>query len=117
MKNLNKLLGKVLFLFSPIIFLISCNNSDENKTKNSHSTDTVVIKQMQFTPAELNVKAGDTVIFINNDIVDHNVTQDKTNGFYSDTLAVGKSWKLAVTDSASYFCSIHPSMRGKLLLK
>lgn len=117
MKNLSKLLGKLLFLFSPIIFLISCNTSDQKTTKNSPATDTVVIRQMQFDPAELNVKVGDTVVWINKDIVDHNVTQDKTNGFYSDTLSVGKSWKMVATDSANYFCSLHPSMKGKLALK
>jgi len=117
MKRVNRLLGKLLFLFPPIIFLISCNNSDKNTAKNAHQVDTVVIKQMQFNPAELNVNIGDTVVWINRDMVDHNVTEDKSNGFYSDTIAVGKSWKHVVTDTAGYFCSLHPSMRGQLVLK
>lgn len=117
MKNLNKLLGKVLFLISPIIFFISCNSSDENTTKNNSSTDTVIIKQMQFNPAVITAAAGDTIVWINQDIVDHNVTQTKKDGFYSDTLSVGESWKMAVKDSASYICSLHPSMTGKIMLK
>lgn len=81
------------------------------------STDTVILKQMQFNPPVLTVKKGDTIIWINNDLVDHDVTSDKSNKFYSDTLRVGKSWKWAVTDSASYHCSIHPTMIGKILIK
>ncbi len=116
MKSLIKVLGKSWCLFFPTLFFISCNTSDKN-VSNTPSVDTVIIKQMQFFPADLNVKIGDTVIWINKDIVDHNVTEEKNKAFYSDTLAVGKSWKMEVKDSASYFCTIHPSMKGKLVLK
>jgi len=64
----------------------------------------------------LNVKIGDTVLWINKDLVSHDVTSDKPNSFYSDTLHVGQSWKMAVKDSAGYHCSIHPTMLGKLVL-
>lgn len=117
MRNLIKVSGKSLFLLFPVLFFISCNTSDENTSKNIHSVDTVVIKQMQFTPAVLNVNIGDTVIWINKDIVAHNVTEEKSKAFYSDTLAVGKSWKMVVKDSAHYLCSIHPTMKGQLVLK
>jgi plastocyanin len=117
MKNLIKVSGKYLCLFSLILFFISCNTSDKKTVKNTPITDTVVIKQMQFFPAELHVKTGDTVVWINNDIVDHNVTEEKTKSFYSDTIAVGKSWKMVIKDSAGYYCSIHPTMKGQLVLK
>ena len=99
----------------------SCNESSNKKVSNEESVsshvDTVIIKQMQFSPATLNVAKGDTVIWINQDLVDHDVTSDAKNLFYSDTLKVGKSWKYAITDSASYHCSIHPSMNGKITIK
>jgi hypothetical protein len=50
-------------------------------------------------------------------MVDHDVTSDKKNFFYSDTIHVGKMWKMVVKDSASYHCSIHPTMQGRLILK
>jgi len=117
MKNQIKVLGIILFLLFPMLFFISCNPSDKNTTKNTHSVDTVVIKQMQFFPADLNVKIGDTVVWINNDMVPHTVKESEAQGFYSDTINVGKSWKTEVKDSASYICSIHPTMVGKLVLK
>jgi len=93
------------------------NKADEGKVETSGTVDTVVIAQMQFTPAELNVRTGDTVIWINKDLIDHDITSDKKNSFYSDTLHVGKAWKMVVKDSAGYHCSIHPTMQGRLILK
>jgi plastocyanin len=117
MKNLIKVPAKSLCLLLPVLFFISCNSSDKNTAENIYSVDTIVIKQMQFSPALLNVKIGDTVVWINKDIVDHNITEEKSKAFYSDTLAVGKSWKMVVKDSADYLCTLHPSMKGKLVLK
>ena len=117
MRNLIKVWGKDRCFFFPLLFFISCNFSDKNTSKNSDSVDTVLIQQMQFIPAELNVKIGDTVLWINKDIVDHNITDAKSKAFYSDTLAVGKSWKMTVKGSADYLCTIHPTMKGKLVLK
>lgn len=77
----------------------------------------VVIQQMKFTPAEIAVNEGDTVIWINRDIVDHNVTEEKNKEWSSSTLAPGKSWNLVVKKDADYLCTIHPVMKGKLTVK
>ncbi|MEO9022465.1 MAG: plastocyanin/azurin family copper-binding protein [Ginsengibacter sp.] len=122
MKNQITVLG-IIILF-PVLFMLSCSSPDQKSTDNKtatevniHKTDTVIIQQMKFNPEELKVSVGDTVVWLNKGMVAHNVTSYKSGAFYSDTLNVGKTWKMAVTDSASYFCSIHPSMQGKLLLK
>jgi plastocyanin len=78
---------------------------------------TVEIKQMQFQPAELKVQKGDIVIFINRDLVEHNVTEASHKSWSSSALPAGSSWKLVVTQSANYYCTIHPVMKGKLLVK
>ncbi len=117
MKNSIKVLGITWCLLFSILLLNSCTSSDENASQNNHSVDTVTIRQMQFIPEALNVAIGDTVVWINKDLVDHTITEKKSKAFYSDTLAVGKSWKMAVKDSAGYYCSIHPTMKGKLVLK
>lgn len=124
MSNTIKVFRNSVCSLCALFFLNSCSSPEGNTPKSEtakensvHSVDTVVIKQMQFTPAELIVKKGDTVVWINKDLVDHNITEEKNKAFYSDTLAVGKSWKWAVTGNADYFCSIHPAMKGKILLK
>ena len=108
--------GKSWCLFFLVSLFTSCNSADKNAVTNTRLPDTVVIRQMQFSPAVLRAKVGDTVVFINKDIVAHNVTEAKTRAFYSDTLPVGASWKLVVKDSADYLCTIHPTMTGKITL-
>ncbi|HEY5463315.1 MAG TPA: plastocyanin/azurin family copper-binding protein [Hanamia sp.] len=124
MKNSLKLFRSSVFFLCTLFLLNGCSSNENNKNKTeavtqkpSHAVDTVVIKQMQFNPAILHVKVGDTIIWINKGMVDHDITSDKNNSFYSDTLHVGKTWKMAVKDSAGYHCSIHPTMQGRLVLK
>ena len=120
MKNKLKIFRSALFFLVTLFLLNGCTSNDTNKKTNAkpdHSVDTVIVNQMKFTPAELTVKVGDTIVWINNDLVDHNVTSLRDHFFYSDTLKVGRSWKWIVTDSASYLCSIHPSMTGKILIQ
>ncbi len=76
---------------------------------------TVEIIQMEFRPAVLKVRKGDTVIFVNKDIVDHDVTEIK-KAWHSPPLAAGKSWKWIATKSADYYCSIHLVMKGKIIV-
>lgn len=77
---------------------------------------TVTIKDMVFDPAELHVKKGDAVIWVNKDIVSHNITQFPDSKWTSGTLADGKSWKKKMDKSFDYFCSIHPTMKGKIVV-
>lgn len=121
--TLKKVLTNSTYFLCALFLLNSCSspgadkNNDEGSKEKTPVVDTVVISQMQFTPAALNVKIGDTVVWINKDMVDHDVTSDKGDSFYSDTLHVGSTWKMAVKDSAGYHCSIHPTMLGRLILK
>lgn len=86
--------------------------------ENISKTDTVTISMMKFNPDTLKVSKGDTVVWINTGMVPHTIKSYQDNKFYSDTLAPGQSWKWIVTDSASYFCTIHPAtMKAKLMLK
>ena len=101
--------------YSCLAFLLNCCTSAPQKTV--PKVYTVTIKQMQFQPAELTVQRGDTVIFVNRDLVTHNVTEESSKAWASAPLPDGASWKLAVTQSADYYCSIHPVMKGKLLVQ
>ena len=107
----------VLLLF----FGVGCSSPEERAEQIEKAADpklvTVLIEQMKFTPAELYVNAGDTVMWINKDIVDHNIMEETNKEWSSSLLQRGKSWKMVVNKNADYFCSIHPVMKGKLILK
>jgi plastocyanin/uncharacterized membrane protein len=80
-------------------------------------TTTVVIKQMRFDPAELNVKPGDTVVWKNEDIFAHTVTSDDGR-LDSGLIEPGKSWETTVQweGALKYHCRPHPNMRASLQL-
>ena len=45
---------------------------------------------MKFNPAELTLKKGDTVTWINNDFTDHDITEEKSKAWKSPVLNQGK---------------------------
>tara|TARA_R110002073_G_scaffold41933_2_gene118084 strand:+ start:131 stop:475 length:345 start_codon:yes stop_codon:yes gene_type:complete len=78
---------------------------------------TVVIKEFSFNPADLAIKAGDSVTFINEDSVRHTATD--TNGAF-DTGLLSKGQEGTVTFGSagqfSYLCRPHPRMRGTITI-
>lgn len=85
--------------------------------KSIHRKHTVEIKAMKFHPAEVVVENGDTVVWVNRDIVAHDVTEQPSKAWTSSVMPVGTSWSLVVTQSADYYCSIHVVMKGKLVVQ
>jgi plastocyanin len=120
MKNRFNLFVNILILLM-IIFSIGCNTTEERmkskKEKPAAKVDTVVIQQMKFNPTEIIANEGDTVRWINRDIVDHNITEAASKEWSSSTLSPGKSWDMVATKNASYLCTIHPVMQGKLTVR
>ena len=108
------ILKNCIYLLCFIVLLDSC--ATETK-KYIPKVYTVEIKQMKFQPAELIVQKGDTVVWINNDIVAHDVTEESSKAWTSSLMPVGQSWSLVVTQSADYYCSIHVVMKGKLVVQ
>lgn len=82
-------------------------------------THYIEIKQMQFVPAELEVAPGDSVIWTNEDIVQHNVVEENDGSWESEFLSKGESFGIKITESGtlSYLCTIHPVMKGKIMIK
>src|SRR5690606_7306496 len=75
---------------------------------------TVEMKQMKFIPEMLTVNKGDTIIFVNRDMLTHDVTEEALKAWSSSPLKANESWKLTAMESVNYFCSIHPVMKGKI---
>ena len=82
------------------------------------ATHTVTIEDTAFSPADLDINAGDTIVWINRDPYPHGATS-AAGGFDSRSIAPGKSWKFIArkTGDFPYTCSIHPSMKATLHVK
>ena len=79
---------------------------------------TVEIKNMKFAPAELTITAGTKVTWVNEDNSPHTVT-DKGKVFRSAALDTKDnfSYTFAAPGEFTYFCTIHPMMVGKIVVK
>lgn len=103
----------------------SNNNSNQssNSTTNSNqsSVGKISIQNMMFTPPQITVAKGGSVTWTNNDSITHTVVDDLSNvgGPNSGDIAPGQSYSFTFnkTGSFQYHCSIHPSMRGTIVVK
>ena len=94
--------------------LYGCTSATDTGNKKTPQVHTVEIKGMAFLPPEIKVNKGDTVIFINRDPVDHDITEEDRKLWSSSPLHPGQSWSKVITGSANYFCSLHVVMKGKI---
>jgi plastocyanin len=81
----------------------------------SHIVD---IRGFAYLPATIQVAAGDTVIWINRDVVPHTATRDGRR-WDSGTINAEQAWRLVATSPGSqpYYCAFHPAMRGELVVR
>jgi plastocyanin len=74
----------------------------------------VTIDNFTFTPAELNLKVGDSVTWTNHDDIPHTVVS--AGKFRSKALDSDDSFTFTFTAAGDYryFCSLHPHMTGMI---
>jgi plastocyanin len=104
------------------------NNTTQNKpaasSTNSNpvtATGSIDINNMMFTPSQITIAKGGTVTWTNNDSTAHTVTDDLSNvdGPASGDIQPGSTYSFTFnkTGSFQYHCSIHPYMRGTIVVK
>ena len=79
---------------------------------------TVNMDHNTFIPGEITVAPGTTVTWVNNENMPHTVA-DLNKAFRSKTLVKDASFSFtfATAGDYSYLCSIHPNMKGKVIVK
>jgi plastocyanin len=79
---------------------------------------TVSMDHNTFIPGEITVVPGTTVTWVNKEAMPHTVV-DTNKGFRSKTLAKDASFSFtfATAGDYDYLCSIHPNMKGKIIVK
>lgn len=79
---------------------------------------TVRIHQFTFAPAELAVRTGDAVIWVNGDLAPHTATGSDPQ-WDTGPLEQGQSQRLAFPDAGTfaYRCLYHPQMRGTIAVR
>ena len=77
----------------------------------------VEIQQFKFVPAKLEVAPGDTIVWINRDIVPHTVTA-ANESWDSETINKDGEWQTVVRSemSGDYYCRFHPIMKAQFVI-
>lgn len=78
---------------------------------------TIAINDFKFKPAVVTITAGQSVRFINRDQEAHTVTATDKR-FDSAGLDTGDSWshRFAKPGRYTYFCELHPYMKGTIVV-
>ncbi len=80
-------------------------------------THVVVADSASFKPKVLEVRAGDTVVWKNEDIFVHNVhATDKSFGSKDLSPKQSFKWKATKKGRHAYGCTLHPMMTGTLVV-
>ena len=84
----------------------------------STATQEIKIDNFSFSPPQLTVALGTTVVWVNNDDVPHTVVGVHQE-FRSKALDTGDkfSFTFAKAGTFDYFCSVHPMMTGKIVVR
>ena len=78
----------------------------------------VEIRDFDFAPPEIVVRAGEQVTFVNRDDEAHTVTADDKS-FDSEGLDTGDRWRhvFGKPGTYHYYCELHPYMKGTVVVK
>ena len=84
-------------------------------TVSAHAeTVEVMITNLVFSPTELNLQVGDTIEWINKDVIAHTATA--RNGAWDVMIPAKKTTSQVLTKAGvfDFYCRFHPNMKGKM---
>jgi plastocyanin len=107
---------RLTFLFGALT-ATPCFAEDANNT-GAGPVATVNIDHSTFIPSEITVAPGTTVTWVNIETMPHTVV-DTNKAFKSKTLVRDGRFSFTFTTAGDfdYLCSIHPNMKGKVIVK
>jgi plastocyanin len=114
---LNTPLAVLKSLLSLVFLWICCSACSSEPEKSTPELHRIVISSMKFNPAELTIRKGDTVEFVNQDLVVHDITQLPDKTWSSSNLSPGQTYKITLRMNTLYYCSIHPVMKGSIIVQ
>jgi plastocyanin len=109
-----------LVVVSTLLF-VSASGAHKHPTAKAqkHPTRTLLIKNFSFKPANITIKRGTKLRWINKDPHPHTATANNKRSFDSGRLGKGQSYThtFKSVGKKPYHCEIHPHMRGRITVK
>lgn len=118
MKNAKWILSAVPTVLIALAMVVSTQPGTVAKAGDESGLAQVKIDNFSFGPANLTVAAGTTVTWKNNDDVPHTVVSDEKL-FKSKALDTDDKFSYTFTKPGTYnyFCSVHPKMTAKIVVR
>jgi plastocyanin len=112
------MLGAVLTVLTAFAGIVSTHPGLAAKAADGPASAQIKIDNFTFGPTNLTVASGTTVTWINNDDVPHTVVSDD-KVFRSKALDTDDKFSYTFTKPGTYnyFCSVHPKMTAKIVVK
>jgi len=81
-------------------------------------THTVVMEGLRFRPDTVTVNAGDSLVWVNRDLVPHSATSAVAR-FDSRAIGADRSWRVSLSRPGDfeYVCSFHPTMKARVRVR
>src|SRR6476646_886414 len=102
-------LGRYVFAFAVMVAAM-------NAVPAHAETIQIVMDKLVFSPIAVNASVGDTIEWVNNDILAHTATAQ--NGDWDVAIAAKKtvSFVLKKAGTIEYYCRYHPNMKGRIVI-
>jgi amicyanin len=96
------------------LLVLHVTNAEEKRASNE-----VKIDNFSFLPQTLAVPVGTTVTWINRDDVPHTVVSTDKKTIVSPALDTDEkfSYTFTATGTYDYYCSVHPHMKGRIIVQ
>jgi plastocyanin len=101
--------GRYVFAFAVMVTAM-------NVVSAHAETIQIAMDKLVFSPAEVSASVGDTIEWVNNDILAHTATAQ--NGDWDVAIPAKKtvSFVLKKAGTIEYYCRYHPNMKGRIVI-
>jgi plastocyanin len=121
MRRIILLMTVAMLVVVGTLFAVSVAGAHKHPTAmaQKHPTKTVLIQDFSFKPANITIKRGTKVRWINKDISPHTATANNGRSFDSGRLGKGQRYThtFKSVGKKPYHCEIHPHMKGRITVK
>ncbi len=118
----------ILFLFAALLAVATitfASTACSSKTSTASEEDgpaiamTVHINDGEFDPRDVDIEAGGTVMWINDDVASHDLQFLAPNKLYSGVIKPRQAWihTYAAAGTYAYFCDFHNTMKGSVVVQ
>ena len=101
--------GRYVFAFAVMVTAM-------NAVPAHAETIQIAMDKLVFSPVEVHASVGDTIEWVNNDILAHTATAQ--NGDWDVAIAAKKtvSFVLKKAGTIEYYCRYHPNMKARIVI-